>query len=265
MFDKNVFIFKLDIRVKILFILIYTILVFYVDKLQINVVLLLSIITIRIAWKIPFRSIKPIISISLLVLLLHILFTSGENYILKPLFGFSLKLDGLFSGLTIVCRLAALMLILPILTETASVHKIAHGLIFFCVNYRAAFIITTAFNLIPIFREESRAIMDAQKLRGSIAPTGCASFEKGRTKVPRTKARNFFAKLKAYPALVVPLVLGAMRKAQSASLAMDSRAFGAFRKRTWLEKPVIKVHDYLFLAGFLIFSFFAVYANYFLL
>jgi energy-coupling factor transport system permease protein len=249
MFDKNAFIFKLDIRVKILFIFIFTILVFYVDKLQVNVVLLLSIITIRLAWKIPFRSIKPIISISLTVLLLHILFTSGENYILKPLFGFSLKLDGLFSGLTIVCRLAALMLLLPILTETASVRNIAHGLTFFRVNYRAAFIITTAFNLIPIFREESRAIMDAQKLRGN------TSFEKG----------HFFAKLKAYPALVVPLVLGAMSKAQSASAAMDSRAFGAFKRRTWLEKPVIKAYDYLFLAGFLIFSFFAVFANYYML
>jgi energy-coupling factor transport system permease protein len=260
MFDKNAFILKLDIRVKILFIFIFTILVFYVDKLQVNVVLLLSIITIRLAWKIPFKSIKPIISISFLVLLLHILFTSGENYILKPLFGFSLKLDGLFSGLKIVCRFAALMLLLPILTETASARKIAHGLIFFCINYRAAFIITTAFNLIPVFREESLAIMDAQKLRGSVAPTGCVSFEKN-----RSKERHFFAKLKAYPSLVVPLVLGAMRKAQSASVAMDSRAFGAFKKRTWLEKPVIKVHDYLFLAGFLIFTFFAVFINYFLL
>jgi len=249
MLNKNAFIFKLDIRVKILFILTFTILIFFVDKLQVNVIMLFTIITVRFAWKIPLKSVKPIISISLLVLLLHILFASGENYILKPLFGFSLKLDGLFSGLTIVCRLAALMLLLPILTETASTRKIAHGLIFFGVNYRAAFIITTAFNLIPIFREESRAVMDAQKLRGN------SSFEK----------RRFFAKLKAYPALVIPLVLGAMRKAQSASAAMDSRAFGAFKKRTWLEKPEIKAHDYIFLAGFFIFSFFAVFVNYFLL
>jgi energy-coupling factor transport system permease protein len=261
MLDKNAFIFKLDIRAKILFILIFTILVFVVDKLQVNVILLLSILLFRIACKVPFRSgVKPVISISLLVLILHILFTSGENYILKPLLGFSLKLDGLFSGLTIVCRLAVLMFLLPILTETASVREIAHGLICFCINYRAAFIITTAFNLIPLFREESRAIMDAQKLRGSVAPTGCVSFGKS-----RSKERHFLEKLKAYPALVVPLVLGAMRKAQAASIAMDSRAFGAFKKRTWLEKPAIKVHDYLFLAGFFIFAFFAVYANYFLL
>jgi energy-coupling factor transport system permease protein len=249
MLNKNAFIFKLDIRVKILFILIFTILVFVVDKLQVYVVLLSSILILRIACKIPFRSIKPVVSISLLVILSHILFTTGENYILKPLFGFSLKLDGLFSGLTIVCRLAVLMFLLPILTETASVYKIAHGLIYFCINYRAAFIITTAINLLPLFREESRTIMDAQRLRGCNYP------EKG----------HFFAKLKAYPSLVVPLVLGAMRKAQTASAAMDSRAFGAYKKRTWLEKPVMKVYDYLFLAGLFIFSFFAVFVNFYLL
>jgi len=65
--------------------------------------------------------------------------------------------------------------------------------------------------------------------------------------------------------MVVPLVLGAMRRAQAASVAMDSRAFGAFKTRTWLEKPVMKSHDYLFLAGFLVFSALALYGNYFLL
>jgi len=249
MLNKNAFNFNFDIRVKILFILIFTILIFFVDKLLICVVLLLSILTVRLIWKIPFRSVKPIITISLLVILSHFLFTSGENYILKPFFGFSLKLDGLLSGLAIVCRLAALMLLLPILTETSSLREVARGLACFGVNYRAAFIITTAINLIPLFREEGRAIMDAQKLRG------CRSFEKGR----------FFSKLKAYPSLVVPLVLGAMRRAQAASVAMDSRAFGAFKTRTWLEKPVMKAHDYIFLAGFLIYSFFVVFVNYFLL
>jgi energy-coupling factor transport system permease protein len=248
MLDKNTFIFKLDTRVKILFILIFTIPTFVVDKLPICVVLFLSILTLRIAWKIPFRSVKHLVSLSLLVIFTHILFNSGENYILKPFFGFYLKLDGLFSGLKIGCRLAALLLLLPILTETSSPREIARSLVCFGINYRAAFIITTAFNLIPLFREEGRIIMDAQKLRGSNVFEG-----------------RFFAKLKAYPALAVPLVLGAMRKAQAASAAMDSRAFGAFKTRTWLEKPVMKAHDYLFFMGITAFSFIALFINYFLL
>jgi len=249
MLDKNAFIFKFDTRVKILFVLIFTILIFFVDKLLIYVVLLSSILLLRIAFKIPFKSVKPFIAISLLVFFSHILFASGENYIIKPFFGISLKWEGLFSGLMIICRLAALILLLPVLTETSGPYEIARALSGFGINYRAAFIITTAFNLIPVFREEGRAIMDAQKLRGG------RHFENG----------HFFARLKSYPALVVPLVLGAMRKAQSASLSMDSRAFGAYKTRTWLEKPVMKAHDYLFLAGFIIFSILALFGNYCLL
>jgi len=249
MLNKNAFIFKLDTRVKILFVLIFTILIFLVDKLLIYVVLLSSILYIRIACKIPLRNIKTFIAISLLVFLSHILFASGDNYIIKPFFGVSLKWEGFFSGLMIICRLAALMLLLPVLTETSSPYEIARALAGLGINYRAAFIITTAFNLIPLFREEGRAVMDAQKLRGG------KDFENG----------HFFAQLKAYPSLVVPLVLGAMRKAQAASEAMDSRAFGAFKTRTWVEKPVMKTRDYLFLAGFIVFSFLALFADYCLL
>jgi energy-coupling factor transport system permease protein len=54
-------------------------------------------------------------------------------------------------------------------------------------------------------------------------------------------------KMKAYPGIVVPLVLNAMRKAQTASIAMDSRGFGVYKTRTWLEKSVMKKRDYLFL------------------
>ncbi|MDR2942238.1 MAG: energy-coupling factor transporter transmembrane protein EcfT [Treponema sp.] len=273
---KNLFIYKIDTRVKILFILIFTILSFVVDKFPVCVILLISILTIRIAWKIPFRSVKTIITISLLVILTHTLFAEGENYIFKPIFGFSLKRDGLFSGLTIACRLSALLLLFPILTETASSHKIARAFVCFCTNYRIAFIISSAFNMIPLFREEGRTIMDAQKLRGSDVfeerirvyrkPAQNCTFgtHANKRKIMDRKFLGFVIKLKAYPSLVVPLVLGAMRKAQSASVAMDSRAFGAFKTRTWLEKSVMKVHDYLFLAGFLLFSCIVLFANCFL-
>jgi len=249
MLYKNAFILKFDTRVKILFILIFTFLIFYVDKLLICVVLLSSILTLRIVLKIPVKNIKSFAVVSLLVVFSQVLFASGENNIIKPFFSFMLKWEGLFLGLMIICRLAALILLLPILTETSGPYEIARALAGFGINYRAAFIITAAFNLIPIFREEGHAIMEAQKLRGG------GYIENGR----------FFTKLKAYPALVVPLVLGAMRKAQSASVSMDSRAFGAFKTRTWLEKPVMKAHDYLFLAVFLVFSALAIFVNYFLL
>jgi energy-coupling factor transport system permease protein len=245
-------IYKLDPRIKILFVFLFTVMIFLVDKLPLAAAMLASFLVLRIAGKVYFGSIKTIGFLSLLVVfivLMQIFFGPGETYIIMPFLGgkFTLKWEGLILGITLGCRLAALMLLLPMLTLTTSPYSIATGLTALGVNYRAAFIITTAFNLIPLFEEDARAIMDAQKLRGM------RSFEKG----------TLLSKLKAYPALVVPLVLGAMRKAQVSSVAMDSRAFGVFKRRTWLEKPAMKVHDYICTAICGVFFILVILLNYF--
>ncbi|MDC7240303.1 MAG: energy-coupling factor transporter transmembrane component T, partial [Spirochaetales bacterium] len=52
---------------------------------------------------------------------------------------------------------------------------------------------------------------------------GFSVFEEGR----------FREKMKAFPALVVTLVIGAMRRAQAMGVAMDARGFGAGKSRTY--------------------------------
>ena len=253
-------IYKLDPRTKILLVLLFTTLVFLVNVLSVTAGLLFVVLFFRIAGRIPFKSIKSFIILTMLVIfmiIIQILFGPGENYIVKPLFPHTfpflggmgaLKWDGLITGLVIGCRLAALMLILPMFTETTAPEQIACGLAALGFNYRVSFIITTAFNLIPLFEEEGRAIIDAQKMRG------LRFLEEG----------SFFTRLKVYPGLVVPLVLGAMRKAQSASAAMDSRAFGVYKSRTWLEKPAMKVRDYTALSVCFVFSALTLFLNYML-
>jgi len=251
-------IYRLDPRTKLLFVLMLTIIVFLVDKIPSAVFLFGSLVIFRIAVKIPFHGKKHIKNLSLLaifIILMQTVFVTGENYIINPIFppsfpvfgGIgSLKWDGFILGLVVVCRLAALLVFFPILTETTSAERIATGLCGLGFNYRAAFVITTAFNLIPLFEEEARAIMDAQKLRGM------GAFEKG----------SFFAKIKAYPRLVVPLVLGAMRKAQISSVAMDSRAFGVYKTRTWIDKPQMQTLDFLFIFACIVFSAVVLFFNY---
>jgi len=240
---------KFDARSKLVFIFLLTLLVFLVDKLSIIVCLLLSFIVIRLVAKIPFNGFKFFKNLTLLavfIIVIQTLFGPGENYIVKPLFPPSfpligglgcLKWDGFLLGLVIVCRLSAMMLILPIFTETTPPGEIAAGLCALGINYRTAFIITTAFNLIPLFREEALVIMDAQKLRGM------RSFDRG----------SVFSGIKAYCGLAVPLMLGAMRKTQSSSVSMDSRAFGVYKTRTWIDIPKIKKSDYFFISSCVVF------------
>ena len=242
---------KLDARVKLIVILTFTLLIFLVDKLPAAVCLLLSFIVIRLIVKIPLRGlkyVKSLVFLALFIVFIQTLFFPGSNYILKPLIpdsfpvlagAGSLKWEGLTLSVIIICRLSALMLILPLLTETTPPHKISAGLCSLGFNYRTAFIITSAFNLIPFFMDEAHSIMDAQRLRGM---------------------RSFG--IKAYTALVVPLMLIAMKKARDSSVAMDSRAFGVYKTRTWLDKPKMSALDYRFIAISVIFCAGLLFFNY---
>jgi energy-coupling factor transporter transmembrane protein EcfT len=249
---------KLDPRINLLVFFMFTVLVFFVNRLPVIIFVMFFFAIIRLAAKVPFREkkyIKNLTLLALFIILIQILFGPGENYIVRPLFPQSfpflggmgsLKWDGLILGLVIVCRISALMILFPVFAEFTPSHRLAMGFHSLGFNYRAAFIITTTFNLIPFFIEESRVIMDAQKMRGM------RFFEQG----------SFFARLKAYPGLALPLVLGAMRKAQASSVAMDSRAFGVYKTRTWLDKPQMKIYDYLLLAFCIIFFAGILFLNY---
>jgi energy-coupling factor transport system permease protein len=245
------FFYFLDSRIKLLFIFMFSFLVFLVDKLPVAACLLLFIIIIRLVSRVPFggfRLVKNLALLAVIILVMQMLFGPGNSYIVKPLFPSSfpvlggmgsLKWDGFFLGVLVIIRLACLMILLPVFTETTSPYRISQGLCALGFNYRISFIITTAFNLVPLFKNEALVIIDAQRLRGS----------KGRG-------------IKAYVSLLVPLMLGAMRKAQMSSAAMDARAFGIYKTRTWLCKPSMEKKDYFFFTGIIIYSIFMIIINF---
>jgi len=249
------FLYKLDARTKLFGIFLITLLIFVIDRLTAALGLVLILIIMRLITKIYFHELKFFTKISLLavfVILVQTLFGPGDTYIVKPLFppsfpvfggAGSLKLEGFMLGLVIVCRLFALMLILPVFTKTTPCSRIAEGLCAMGINYRIAFIITTAFNLIPFFKEEALSLIDAQKLRGM------CTFDR-----KKGFSGSFFSSFKVYTSLLIPLMLGAMRKAQVSSVAMDSRAFGIYRTRTWTDRQKMKGRDFIFLAACIIFT-----------
>jgi len=235
------FLYKLDVRAKLIFVLLFTALVFIIDNIFVAVWLLLSLILVRIAFKIPFRGIKltkNIVILAIFIILMQTFFGPGETYVYK--FGlFGLKFEGFILGLLNICRLAILLLLLPVFTLTTTPGKIAAGLYSMGFNYKTAFIVTFAFNLIPFFKEEALLIMDAQKLRGKRSLT-----------------------IAGLTGLLVPLLLGAMRKAQVSSISMDCRAFGVYKTRTWLDLPKMKTCDFLFILTCIFYFFFIVFFNY---
>jgi energy-coupling factor transport system permease protein len=91
------------------------------------------------------------------------------------------------------------------------------------VPYELVFAFTTAVRFVPVLAEEAQTIMDAQKARG-------LELERG----------NFLKRVRNYIPILIPLIVSAIRRSLELAEAMESRAWGATKKRTNLY--VLKMH-----------------------
>jgi energy-coupling factor transport system permease protein len=239
----------------------FTVVVFAVDKLPLAAGQMLILLCLWIAAALPINKLlsytKLLLFFVVFIIVLQMVLGPENNagFLLRPLvprgvpliggMG-SLKRAGLFTGLTIACRLVSLMTLMPMFTMTTESRMLALGLTKLGINYRAAYIITTTLNLAPFFEEEAAAIMDARKLRGMNA------FETGK----------LFDRLKEYPALAFPLIINAMRRAQLMGTVMDARGFGAYKTRTWLENISMTAIDYTALAAGIAYAALALFLNF---
>ena len=98
------------------------------------------------------------------------------------------------------------------------------------VPYEFCFAFTTAVRFVPVLAEEAQMIMDAQKARG-------LELEKG----------NFMKRIRNYIPVLIPLIVSAIRRSLELAEAMESRAWGAIKKRTNLYELKMRRGDYILL------------------
>ena len=106
-----------------------------------------------------------------------------------------------------------------------------------------ALIMSIALRMIPILVEETEKIMLAQKARGADFDTGGA-----------------LKKAKAMIPVLVPLFVGAFRRADELALAMDARCYSSVAKRTKYRVMRFALRD-LFAALFCLAVFSLVFLN----
>jgi energy-coupling factor transport system permease protein len=112
--------------------------------------------------------------------------------------------------------------------------------------YEFAFAFTTAVRFVPVLAEEAQTIMDAQKARG-------LELEKG----------NLLKRIRNYIPILIPLIVSAIRRSLELAEAMESRAWGAVKKRTNLY--LLKLHkgDYLLIGLTTIVLIITIYVRFF--
>jgi energy-coupling factor transport system permease protein len=119
-------------------------------------------------------------------------------------------------------KLAELLATSVLFLSTTKVEEFTVGLARLGVPYRAGFAITLAFRLVPLFIDSAITVVQAQSLRGH-------DFNRG----------GILERLQRYVPVMVPVFMGALRKANNMAVALEARGFGLNDKPTsFIDYPI---------------------------
>ncbi|WP_461866125.1 energy-coupling factor transporter transmembrane component T family protein [Thermococcus sp.] len=179
----------------------------------------------------------------LIMLFVYILgkITFYEQYrVLKPLFPilvitivvwafvYDPWYKGTLIGVAYGLRLLTFGLIAFSLLMTTTQRELILGFIKLKMPYEYGLTMTIALRYIPTLYMLALNIMDAQKARGW-------EMEKG----------NILVRIRKMSAVLIPLLIASIKTAHELSIALESRAFGARKDRTFLYTIEMKRRDYV--------------------
>jgi len=228
---------RLDPRVKILSVIGLSIMILSGTVLTGAVVgfFLVSLIPLsRLSLRPVARALRPIWVFVLILFLLHLLFTKGRP--IPPLgpWPVTVTYEGLFRGLGVAWEFILLVMSASILTMTTSPTELVSGIerllrplkAIGISSHDVAIMISIALRFVPLLLEEMKRIKEAQTARGAV-------FESG----------PLLGRARAATSLMVPVIMGSMRKADDLVTAMEGRAYRR-GPRTTLRELRLSGPDY---------------------
>lgn len=173
--------------------------------------------------------------------LLWLLFYS-EGEVLLKIGPFEFKDKAILYALGMSLRLTLMMFFGLVFLSSTRVEDFSYGLSALGVPFPVSFALSLSFRLVPIFIESLEMIIQAQEARG-------LEFE---TKNLVQKARN-------YVPLIIPVFVSALRRTDRLSIALETKGFGAKRKRTNYYQYSFGAREIVFLSTMLIIVFVTIY------
>ena len=103
------------------------------------------------------------------------------------------------------------------------------------VNYKIAYSVAIALRYIPDVQRDYQEISFAQQARG----------------IEMSNKESLFNRIKSSAAIIMPLVFSSLERIETISSAMELRAFGNGKSRTWYSGRKFEKRDYIsiFLVG----------------
>ncbi len=228
-FPGNSPIHRLDPRTKLIALVVYIVCLFLATNwISYGVMFLFLTLTIAIS-TIPVKSIlrgmKPLIFILVFTGLLNLFLTDGKT-VLVTIWVFTITLEGVKQAVFMIIRILMLISGTFLLTYTTSPIALTDGLesLLKPLKYirlpvhELSMMMCIALRFIPTLVEETDKIMSAQKARG-------ADFESGK----------LIQRVKALIPILVPLFIGAFRRADELATAMECRCYQGGDGRTKMK------------------------------
>jgi energy-coupling factor transport system permease protein len=232
--ERNTVIHRLDPRVKLIGAALGMVSAIIVSNLfvllSIFVVIMIVVALARVSWeklKFSFRTILPV---TVMIVLLWPLFYRTGTPVLFSWWLIVITLPNVIAGFASAVRINVMAFCAFVLLFTTPQGRLVRGLVKLGLPYEYGLSLAIALRYIPTFQGIVLMIMDAQKARG-------LELDKG----------NFFRKALKYVYVMAPVVISALRMADQLSLAIESRAFGAPVKRTYMTNLNMRYGDVLVL------------------
>lgn len=182
---------------------------------MLGLILLCALVLGRVGFERVWRALVILLALAFFFLVGGIFYGKGE-----PIFRLG-PLVYTWEGLTIrgaaAARILNVMLSSMLFVWVTNPRDLVTGLVRLGLPYRIAFTIFVGLNYIPILSNEVGYIKEAQRLRGLQSD------------------RSLPGLLRSYKTFLVAILLRSLRKAQVTAFALDSKAFGAYQKRTYLN------------------------------
>ena len=171
--------------------------------------------------------------IAMLFILQCLFSRSGEPFLVVS--GLTLITDTGFNSAVLVCLRLLIVIMSALVVVVGESRDYLLALTQCKVPYEIAFMVLAALHFLPLLREEAQDVLCAAQMRGL-----------------QVKKAGLKKQSAAYISIVIPIVAGAIRRAEQLSIAMEARGFRALPHRTSMRRLRMRASDLVYLTGFCI-------------
>ena len=212
---------RMDALSKLIIVIVLSIAVyFYKNPLELLpmpiILFVLSLALGKVKLPVAFWSFMVFVTFGLFVAFFQLLSHQSGDYLYK-LGIFKITPSGLYLAELFVLRLTTIGSAALLFLWTTSPKNFTTALVYLGVPYRFAFAVLVALRFLPLIQDDISKIKDAHLIRGM-------KQEKGIEGIFNNWQRYMF-----------PILVDGLRKAETTSIAMDSRGFGLYKTRTYTE------------------------------